>query len=89
MPKRVFWPAVLVTMGLIFMASNMGYLPAQFWNFWPLLLIIVGLGGLLTSDRDEWMTSPSKKKVAAKTTASKKAAPTKTAKKSSKAKSRR
>lgn len=89
MPKRVFWPAVLVTMGLIFMASNMGYLPAQFWNFWPLLLIIVGLGGLLTSDRDEWMTSTTKKKTASKTTASKKAAPTKTVKKSSKAKSRR
>lgn len=87
MPKRVFWPAVLVTMGLIFMASNMGYLPAQFWNFWPLLLIIVGLGGLLTSDRDEWMSPETRKRNAAK--ASKKAAASRAAKKSSKAKSRR
>lgn len=55
MPKRVFWPAVLVTMGLIFLASNMGYLPSAFWNLWPVLLIIVGLGGLLISDREEWM----------------------------------
>jgi fructose-1,6-bisphosphatase/inositol monophosphatase family enzyme len=55
MPKRVFWPAALVAMGLIYLASNMGYLPAQFWDFWPVLLIVVGLGGLLTSDRDEWL----------------------------------
>lgn len=56
MPKRVFWPATLVIMGLIFLASNMGMLPSMFWNFWPLILIVVGLGGLLTSDREEWMT---------------------------------
>lgn len=86
MPKRVFWPAVLVTMGLIFMASNMGYLPAQFWSFWPLLLIIVGLGGLLTSDRDEWLVKPGTTSKAAKSSSSKKTA---TAKKTSKAKSRR
>lgn len=66
MPKRVFWPAALVTMGLVFLASNMGYLPPEFWNFWPLLLIIVGLGGLLTSDREEWMveTKPKARKSA-------------------------
>lgn len=65
MPKSVFWPATLVIMGLIFLASNMGMLPAAFWNFWPLILIIVGLGGLLTSDRTEWLAetdSPSPKK---------------------------
>ena len=55
MPKRVFWPATLVTMGLIFLASNLGYLPREFWNLWPLILIVVGLGGLITSDREEWM----------------------------------
>jgi hypothetical protein len=22
---------------------------------WPVILVVVGLGGLLTSDRDEWM----------------------------------
>lgn len=60
MPKRVFWPAALIVMGLIFMAASMGYLPAEFFNLWPLLLIIVGLGGLLTSDREEWMTDPKK-----------------------------
>lgn len=71
MPKRVFWPASLVTMGLIFLASNLGFLPREFWNLWPLLLIIVGLGGLLLSDRDEWLSEPSKakKKVARRKTA--------------------
>lgn len=55
MPKKVFWPVSLITMGLVFLASNLGFLPREFWNLWPMMLIIVGLGGLLTSDRDEWM----------------------------------
>jgi hypothetical protein len=55
MPKRIFWPATLVVMGLIFMAANMELLPTKFWNLWPVILIVVGLGGLLTSDRDQWM----------------------------------
>lgn len=55
MPKRVFWPVALVTMGLIMLASNLGMLPREFWNLWPLILIVVGLGGLLTSDRKEWL----------------------------------
>lgn len=69
MPKSVFWPATLVVMGLIFLASNMGMLPATFWNFWPLILIIVGLGGLLTADREEWLVDM-KKKSAGKSTKS-------------------
>jgi len=63
MPKRVFWPATLVVMGLIFMASNMGLLPLAFWNLWPLILVLVGLGGLITSDREEWIVEPKSKKV--------------------------
>ena len=55
MPKRVFWPAAFITMGLIVIASLMGYLPAQFTMFWPIILIVVGLGGLLTADREDWM----------------------------------
>lgn len=58
MPKRVFWPIALVVMGIIFLASSVGMLPSSFWNLWPLVLIIVGLGGLLISDREEWMSSP-------------------------------
>jgi len=60
MPKRIFWPAVAVVKGLIFLASNLGMLPQSLWNLWPLILIIVGLGGLLTSDNDEWYVLPKK-----------------------------
>ena len=66
MPKNVFWPATLVIMGFIFLASNIGMLPREFWNFWPLILIIVGLGGLLTSDREEWMVETKKPKAKSK-----------------------
>lgn len=78
MPKKVFWPAALVVMGLVFLAQNMGYLPPQFWNLWPVILIVVGLGGLITSDRDEWLyperatSSLSKKSAQPKRPASKK-----------------
>ncbi|NCO12498.1 MAG: hypothetical protein COZ34_00570 [Candidatus Pacebacteria bacterium CG_4_10_14_3_um_filter_34_15] len=60
MPKKVFWPAALVSMGFIFLASNLGYLPRAFWNLWPIVLIVVGLGGLLTSDQEEWECSGTK-----------------------------
>lgn len=74
MPKRVFWPAALVTMGIIFLASNLGLLPMAFWNLWPIILIVVGLGGLLISDREDWdapkpaskRTAPAAKKPMAK-----------------------
>ena len=72
MPKNVFWPATLVVMGLIFLASNMGMLPKEFWNFWPLILIIVGLGGLVTSDREEWMVEVKKPKRKKRSTRKKK-----------------
>ncbi len=73
MPKRVFWPVSLIIMGLVFLASNLSLLPREFWNLWPLMLIIIGLGGLLTSDREEWMEEPkpSSKKTTSKSTKSK------------------
>ena len=74
MPKNVFWPVTLVVMGLIFMASNLGLLPSMFWNLWPIILLVVGLGGLITSDQDEWFAIPkkSKKKTAKKKKSTKK-----------------
>lgn len=70
MPKRVFWPVTLVIMGIIFLGSNLGYLPATLWNLWPIIFIVVGLGGLVTADREEWYITPKvNKKV--KTTVSK------------------
>ena len=75
MPKNVFWPVAMVILGLIFLASNLGMLPRAFWNLWPIILIVVGLGGLLTSDREEWIVDTSTKKTpkkAAKKTKKKK-----------------
>lgn len=66
MPKRVFWPLALVVMGLIFMASSVGLLPREFWNLWPIILVVVGLGGLVTSDREEWDATKSSKRKSAK-----------------------
>lgn len=84
MPKRVFWPVAMVILGLIFLASNLGMLPRAFWNLWPIILVVVGLGGLLTSDREEWMVSETSTK---KTPVSKsKKASKKTAKKPTKKK---
>lgn len=62
MPKSYFWPAALVVMGLIFLADQVGLLPKDFWNLWPLILIVVGLGGLLTADRKDWLVGPSSSK---------------------------
>jgi len=62
MPKRVFWPITLIILGLILIASNRGLLPMMFWNLWPLLLVIVGLGGLLISDKEEWCAACRPKK---------------------------
>jgi hypothetical protein len=70
MSKQVFWPLTLVVFGLIFLASNLNMLPKEFFNIWPLILLIVGLGGLFTSDRTEWL-SPAKSQVAKQTTKSK------------------
>lgn len=61
MPKKIFWPAALVLMGFVLLSSNLGLLPATFWNLWPIILIIVGLGGLLTADQDEWMSNKNQK----------------------------
>ncbi|GIK84364.1 MAG: hypothetical protein BroJett025_09860 [Patescibacteria group bacterium] len=74
MPKRVFWPIAMVVVGAILIATKMGMLPMQLWNLWPIVLIVVGLGGLLISDKEEWDGEPKHTKKM----------PTKSAKKTSK-----
>lgn len=61
MPKLVFWPVAILVLGLIYLASAMGYLPSEFHFFWPIVMIVVGLGGIVTSDRTEWLTDNSRK----------------------------
>lgn len=61
MPKRVFVPLAIIILGLVILAANLGMLPAALWNLWPLILIIVGLGLLVTSDSDDWTSKPARK----------------------------
>jgi hypothetical protein len=46
--------------GTHFHGFQYGYLPQAFWNLWPLILVIVGLGGLITADREEWLVENKK-----------------------------
>ena len=40
-------PLILITIGILFLLANLGYLPMSFWEiayrFWPLILILIGL----------------------------------------------
>jgi len=50
--RRIVWPIVLIVVGLLFLASNLGYLR---WNelrsflatWWPLILIAIGVEQLV------------------------------------------
>ena len=43
----LIWPLVLITLGVLFLLQNLGYLPWAFWSvawrFWPVILILVGI----------------------------------------------
>ena len=46
----IFWPILLIAVGVLFLLSNMGLLPFspwQFWKLWPLILVVIGLDILL------------------------------------------
>jgi len=50
----LFWPLVLIGVGVIFLLANFGYLQAEnvwavLWRFWPALLILVGIDILFGS----------------------------------------
>lgn len=51
---RFVWGLVLITIGLIFMGVNMGWWSVNAWDwilqFWPVILILVGLRKLIDSD---------------------------------------
>jgi hypothetical protein len=43
--QRIFWPLVLIGIGLLLLLDNLGWLPGSVWGyFWPALLILVGVG---------------------------------------------
>ncbi len=42
--SRLFWGFVVIILGVIFLLSNLGFLPVNFWQvFWPFALIVLGL----------------------------------------------
>lgn len=46
----IFWPILLIAVGVLFLLSNLGLLPFdpwQFWRLWPLILVVIGLDVLL------------------------------------------
>lgn len=46
----VFWPLLLIAVGVIFLLSNLGLLsfdPWQLWRLWPVILVVIGLDILL------------------------------------------
>lgn len=46
----LFWPFLLVVVGIIFLLNNIGVMPGSFWDvairFWPVLLILAGLDSI-------------------------------------------
>jgi len=45
--KKLIWPLILITTGIILLLNNFGLLPwsiwAAIWRFWPVTLIFIGL----------------------------------------------
>jgi hypothetical protein len=51
-PRRLVWPIILIVLGILFLAHNLGYLKYVelkeiIGTWWPLILIALGIGGLL------------------------------------------
>ncbi len=69
-----FWPIALIVMGIVMLATNLGFMPKSLWNFWSVVTIIIGLSGLVLTDKKDWMifSKPKKKKKKSKKKKSKK-----------------
>jgi hypothetical protein len=59
-PRRapgLFWPIILIGLGVILLLSNLGRLPADpwplVWRLWPVILIVIGLD-ILLGRRSVW-----------------------------------
>ena len=49
--SNIYWGFVLIVIGGLFLARNLGYIDFyfSFHTFWPLILIFVGLGWIVKS----------------------------------------
>jgi len=51
--RHVFWPAILIALGLLILLSNLGYVDSGWriiWNLWPLILVFWGIAVLPVKD---------------------------------------
>jgi len=51
MNRSAVWPVILIVVGVIFLAHNLGFLPfaelrAVISTWWPVVLIVVGVAAL-------------------------------------------
>ena len=50
-PMSIFWPLLLITLGVLFLLSNFGIIPwswwLEAWRLWPLILILIGIDILI------------------------------------------
>lgn len=72
MSKNYFWPLTLIIFGAIFSGTFLGMMPMHLIIVWPILMLIVGLGGLVTADRVEWLVPIEKKTKKSSSSANKK-----------------
>jgi hypothetical protein len=55
-PRKAVFPIVLIVLGLLFLAHNLGYLPFRelrelLGTWWPLILIAVGVAHLVSREK--------------------------------------
>ena len=56
--RSYFGPIFLITIGLVFLAQNLGFIPGEGWEtilkLWPVLLIVAGLDDLIRGEGIAW-----------------------------------
>ena len=54
--NELVWGLMLIGIGLIFLASNLGTLPElDFRRMWPLILLVIGVCQLFSREQDAWV----------------------------------
>jgi hypothetical protein len=52
--SSLFWPLIFITLGVLFLLNNLGYIQGDIWNnlirLWPLILMIIGLDSAYKGD---------------------------------------
>ena len=60
--RGVFWPLLLIALGLIFLLQNFGFISGVSWlavaSLWPLLLVLIGLDIAFVQDERVRVSRP-------------------------------